>query len=77
MIYISVKKLLIKNDLTYKYYTDLDKAIIKYQKLDLACRELRSSCVWCKIYRELLTKNYSKRKKKELLTSEITFTVSK
>ena len=39
IIYISLKNLLTKNDLAYKYYINLVEAIIRHQKLRPTCRE--------------------------------------
>ena len=39
IIYISLKNLLTKNDLAYKYYINLVEAIIRHQKLRPSCRE--------------------------------------
>ena len=39
IIYISLKNLLTKNDLAYKYYINLVEAIIRQQKLRPTCRE--------------------------------------
>ena len=39
IIYISLKNLLTKNDLAYKYYINLVEAIIRHQKLRPTCRK--------------------------------------
>ena len=53
IIYSSFLKFAYKN-LAYTYYINLDEAMIRYKKLRLTCRELRSSCKAYKSCRDLL-----------------------